>query len=125
MDTHERYEISIEKISRQPLKPVLGHGLFAGLIVLSLIAKNVLRFEWVGLPLLLLLFLYPYYWVQLVMQWRMRKHLAEARRLHKEPDYVPTSPRGWAAVYIGAWFALAATVVGAEKLLSRALAHWS
>lgn len=125
VNKYERYEELIQRISRRPLRPVVGHSLFSGLMAFALIAKNVLNLEWMGLPLLLLLFLYPYYWVQLAMQWRMRKHLTQARRSHNDPEYVPSSPRGWAAVYGGAWAALAAIVIGAEKLSSLALAYWS
>lgn len=112
-----QYELLIEKTSRGPLPPKVGHPLFAALLAVALLAKSVLGAEYAGLALLLLLFVYPYYLVQLLMRSRMKKHLAFAREVGVWPSYVPSNMRGWAAVYVGGFFATAAVVVGADKLL--------
>jgi hypothetical protein len=116
---HEDYIQLTAKVSRHPLSPIVGHGVFIGLIALGMFAKSVMKFEYAGIPLLILLMLYPYYCVQLLMQWRMRKHQIEARIRGMNPTYIPSSPRGWAAVYIGAFFAIAGVVLALEKLFSR------
>lgn len=66
--------------------------------------------------LLLLFLVYPYYCVQLSMQWRMRRHQAWARRLGVKPTYVP-SARRWPGVYVGFFFAIVGVVMGLESLL--------
>jgi hypothetical protein len=112
-----QYERLIEKTSRGPLPQRVGHPLFAALLAIALLAKNVLGAEYAGLALLLLLFVYPYYLVQLLMRSRMQKHLAFARKAGVRPSYVSSDMRGWAAVYIGGFFVTSAVVIGAEKLL--------
>ena len=112
-----QYERLIERISRGPLPPRMGHPIFAALLAVALFAKTVLGAEYAGLALLLLLFVYPYYLVQLLMRLRMQKHLAFARRVGSSPSYVPSSMRGWAAVYIGCFLAISAVVIGTDKLL--------
>ncbi|MEO8023534.1 hypothetical protein [Polaromonas sp.] len=112
-----QYERLIEKTSRGPLPPKVGHPLFAALLAIALLAKSVLGAEYAGLALLLLLFLYPYYLVQLLMRARMQKHLAFAQKVGVWPSYVPSNMRSWAAVYIGGFFATGVVVLGADKLL--------
>ena len=118
MNKPTQYERLIENISRRPLAPKLGHPLFAALFALALTAKSVLGAEYAGLPLLLLLLVYPYYLVQLLMRLRMQKHLALANNTRVRPSYVPYSIRGWAAVYIAGFFATAALVIGADKFFA-------
>jgi hypothetical protein len=116
---HEDYIHLAAKVPRHPMRPIVGHSFFIGLIALSMLAKNVMKVETAGTPLLLLLLWYPYYCVQLVMQWRMRQHQIEARRSDVNPSYTPSDPRGWAAVYIGAWFAIAFVVITLDRLFAR------
>jgi hypothetical protein len=118
----EQYERLIEKISRRPMSPAVGHPLFAVLFGAAMLAKDVLGAEYAGLALLLLLFLYPYYLVQLLMSSRMRRHQAYMHTFGVKPSYVPENIRLWAAVYIGCFFASAVVIIGAEKLLASWLA---
>lgn len=113
-----KYERLIEKTSRRPLPPNVGHPLFAALLATALVAKTVLGAEYADFALLLLLFVYPYYLVQLLVRSRMRRHLAIARKVGTWPSYVPSNMRGWAAVYGGGFFATAAIVIGVDKLLA-------
>ena len=116
---HEDYIHLTAKVSRHPMTPIVGHSFFIGFIALGLFAKNFMKFETAGIPLLLLLLWYPYYCVQLVMQWRMRQHQIDARRGGVNPSYTPSDPRGWAAVYIGAFFAIAGVVITLDNLFTR------
>jgi hypothetical protein len=116
---HEDYIHLTATVSRHPMRPIVGHSVFIGLIALFLFAKNFMKFEYAGIPLLLLLLLYPYYCVQLVMQWRMRQHQIDARRSGVNPSYAPSSPRGWATVYIGAFFTIAGVLIALDNLFMR------
>ena len=122
MYEHEEYERLIERISRRPVEPVIGHTAFVALLAIALFARTVLSVEYVGLAVLLLLFLYPYYLVQLLMRSRMRRHQARLRAYGAKPIYVPSSPRGWAAVYIGFFLAVSVVVIAVEKVLSQWMA---
>lgn len=115
---HDQYDQLIEKVTRRPMRQTIGHPIFVALIAFTLFAKHYLHHEYAGIPLLILLFLYPYYLVQLLMQRRMRTHGAFARRAGVTPRYIPSSPRWWSATYIGFFFAIAAIVVGVEMLLA-------
>lgn len=99
------------------MKPAFGHPVFAGLIAVTWFARSLLGFEYAGLVLLLLCLVYPYYCVQLLMLWRMRRHQVWATRMGVNPTYIPSWPRGWAAAYIGFFFAIAGGVMGLESLL--------
>lgn len=115
--SQEPYERVIETITRRPMRPVIGHPIFAALFAAAWCARTLLGFEYAGLVVLLLFFLYPYYCVQLLMQWRMRRHQVWARRVGVCPTYVPSSYRIWAGVYIGFFFAVAGGVMWFEKLV--------
>ena len=113
----DQYEQVIERVTRRPMTPVVGHPIFVGLLAVSWFVTRVLGFEYAGLVLLLLVILYPYYCVQLLMQWRMRRHQVWAQRVGVNPTYVPSSPRAWAAIYVWFFFAVTGGLVGFEKLL--------
>ena len=117
MDAESQYEQVIERITRRPLTPVVGHSVFIGLITAAWISRNVFGYEDAGPVLLLLFLVYPYYCVQLSMQWRMRRHQAWAMRLGVNPTYVPSWARGWAGVYVGFFFAIVGVAMGLESLL--------
>lgn len=104
---------------KAPNEAEIGHPIFAALIAAAWCARNLFGFEFAGLVLLLVFFVYPYYCVQLLMQWRMRRHQVWARRMGVSPTYAPSWPRGWAATYVGFFLMIAGSVVGIERLLGQ------
>lgn len=113
---HDEYETLIAVTARHPVRPEIGLPLFCGLFAITLLAKNVLGMSSAGAVLVLLLFVFPCYVVQLLVRWRMRDHQKAAMRSGVKPNYVPSNPRGWAAVYIGTFMAAACIVVALDKM---------
>ena len=116
MKSQDIYFEQIDIITRRPIRPRIGIPLFFFLFAIALFAKRFFDAEYVGLVLLLLLFVFPYYVLQLLMKWRMERHFEQTRKLGIPPTYVPTN-RVWVSVYIFGFFIVAQLFMGIEKLL--------
>lgn len=114
----DEYETLIGDISRHPVKAAVELPIFGVLFGLAILAKNVFGQSFAGVALIALLLISPYYVVQLVMEWRMREHQRSALGQGVKPSYVPSDARGWAALYIGVFFATSAVIVGLDRLTS-------
>lgn len=115
----DEYAELIGKVSRHPLSPRVGLPIFSALFLTALLAKNIFEMQYAGLLLILLLLVFPYYLVQLLMQWSMRRHRQLLLGSGRRPSYVPSNARSWAAVYIGAFFLSTYVVIVLDKLTSR------
>ena len=113
MNSDDESSHFIESTARSALRPTVGLPLFAALFVCALAAKNALGADEAGLVLVLLLFVFPYYLMQLLMRWRLRQH---AKRHGPNVRYVPSASRVWASVYLGCWFLTAWAVTLMDRL---------
>jgi hypothetical protein len=121
MYEHWQYELLIKKTSRSPLNPKYGHPLYWGLLVGSVVARTCFGMENAGLVALAVLFIYPYYLVQLLMRSKMQEHQMQAKARGVLPTYVPSDARGWAAVYIGGFLSFGSVMMGLDWLCQRLL----
>ena len=115
----EEYTALIQEISRQPVDPAIGLPVFGALFGFSILAMGLFDWALAVLVLFPLLFLFPYYVVQLMMQWRMRNHLKSTLAQRVRPTYIPSDSRGWASVYIGVWFATTGVSLALLQLMKR------
>ena len=100
MDSDEDRAEWAESTARAAIRPAIGLPLFAALFAAAFVAKRTFDADWGCLLLVALLFVFPYY----LMQLSIRLHLRQLRRRHGPHfRYVPGNLRIGAGLYVGFW----------------------